>query len=529
MTIRRPRVTGSLRADKVTAGLAKEKLLFVGQKYLTGTSVSGVLVENILNDNSWDTLFGKGSPIAEAIRRARRVNGETQFDAIALDDNVAGGAATGTLNFHGQVDPLEKTRTMTVYIGSKKFGGYVIPILAGSSATDVGDLVAATINADASALVTAVNVLGLVTVTAKTKGLFGNGIGLRVDGLEPAREALLPGTTLSIEVTKMSGGALDPVLASVFDVIGDNRYQGIVWQFDDLTEVVDLLDSRFNVANDIQDGRAFYSFTDTLANHLTTLTALNTNSLCYNADKLVTKSKHGGPNILEIPFTKAAEFAAIRALRRTDGSILGSTVISRSANDSFGGAHMNSKPYFNTLLSDCLVPDIGDSWTDVEQGQIEDAGGFIMDANSAFNSVITGDVTTTYKTDAAGNADLTWKYLNYVDTATACREYIVANTRAQYPQYRATGGALIPDVDSANEASVASFVIEKIQELGDLALLMRGTGTVNGEQVDYDKLHREGLSVSLDVATGQFSISAKLYIVTQFREALYDFAIAFDV
>ena len=31
------------------------------------------------------------------------------------------------------------------------------------------------------------------------------------------------------------------------------------------------------------------------------------------------------------------------------------------------------------------------------------------------------------------------------------REYIVNNTRAQYPQYRASGGALVPDVDMAND------------------------------------------------------------------------------
>lgn len=517
MPIAFPETTATIRAAGVTAGLTPEKLLFVGQM-TTGTATSGDLQPNILVDGAEDTLFGPDSPIATAIRRARRRNGETQFDAIGLADNGAGTAASGEVAFTGTAT---EDGTLTVYVGSKKFNNYRITIAEGDTADDIGAALAGEITADSDGLVSAANTTGTVALTAVTAGTYGNTVGLKVEGT-------VGGITATL--TAMSGGATDPVLTGVFDVVGSQRYQGIVWQFDqDLDEVTDFLDPRFNVSNNVLDGRAFVGSTDTFANHLTALGTLNSRSLSINTDKLIDETDHRGPAILDVPFTKVAEFAAIRALRRTDESVLGDLVISRSPRDSFGGPWQNSKPYANTPFPDLLVPDVGDSFTDVEIGQLKDAGGWVIDANRPFTAVIAGEVVTTYKTDSAGNPDVTFTFLNYVDTATAAREYIVNNTRAQYPQYRATGGALIPGVDSANEASVASFVAELYGDLGDLGLVNTGTGSVNGVAVDYDKLFRENLTVTLNPATGKFSVAAKLFIVVQLRGVTYDLAIAFEV
>ena len=328
----------------------------------------------------------------------------------------------------------------------------------------------------------------------------------------------------------MASGATDPVLTGVFDVVGNNRYQGIVWQFqDDLDEVTDFLDPRFNVSNNVLDGRAFVGSTDTFANHLSALASENSNSLCVNVDNLISDADYAGPAILEVPFTKVAEFAAIRAFRRTDEAVLGNLVISRSTRDSFGGPWQNSKPYANTPLADLEQPDSGDSFTDTEIKQLLDVGGWVIDTNRPGTAVISGEVVTTYKTDPAGNPDPTFGFLNYVDTSTAAREYIVNNTRARFPQYRATGGALINGVDSANEASIAAYVAQLNAELGDLALVNTGVGSIDGEQVDYDKLFRENLTVSLNPVTGKFLVGAKLYIVVQLRGITYDLAVAFEI
>mgnify|MGYP000253330102 CR=1 FL=1 len=457
MPLANPDVTASLRAAGVTVGLAPERLLFVGQQN-GGTAVSGALQENILDDNSWDALYGEDSAIAAAIRRARRRNGETIFDAIGLDDNGAGVAATGLITISGAAT---EDGELIVYVGSKKFNEYKIAVANLDARGDIASAIAAAITADTKSLVTAAAVLGVVTLTAKNKGTFGNTIGIKIDGTVGGVGAV---------VTGMASGATDPVVVGVFDVVGNQRYQGIVYQFDqELDEVVDFLDDRFNVANDVLDGRAFVgSKPDTFSNLLTLGGTLNSKSLCLTANKLISETDHVGPAVFEVPFVKAAEFAGTRALRRTDEAVLGDLVIARTPKDSFGGPWQNSKPYFNTPFPDLKTPDVNDSFSDVEIEQLKDAGIWVIDTNRPFTAVIAGEVVTTYKTDPAGNPDPTFSFLNYVDTATTCREYIVNNTRARYPQYRATGGALINGVDSANEASVAAFVVEMFGDLADL-------------------------------------------------------------
>ena len=519
MPIANPKVTASLRADGVTAGLTPEKILFVGSQLAAGSAASGALSQNIGNDGAEDGLYGEASPLAAAIRRARRRNPETQIDAIGLDDNGGTTDATGTVTFTG--GPATEDGTITVYVGSKKFNAYIIAVTDGDSVTDIGAALDVLIAADDIAFVDSSPAVGVVTLTAKNGGTFGNTIGIKIEGS-------VAGVTSA--AVAMSGGATDPVLTGVFDIVGNQRYQGIVWQFDANTaELTDFLDPRFNVTNDVLDGRGFVGETDTFANHLVTLGLLNSHELSIATGKLIDRADHRGPGVLEIPFVKVAEFAAIRGLRRTDGAVLGGLVIARSPLDSFGGPHQNSKPYFNTPFPDLLVPDLGDSFDKTEVDQLQAAGGWVIDANRANTAVVAGQVVTTYKTDPAGNPDPTFTFLNYVDTATAAREFIVNNTRAQYPQTRAASGALLPNVDSANEASVAAFVAELNGQLGDLALVNIGVGTVDNVTIDFDKEFRENLTVTLNPTTGKFLVAAKLFIVTQVRDTTYDLAIAFEV
>jgi hypothetical protein len=455
--------------------------------------------------------------LAHALTRAREVNPVTRFDAIGLNltgesKGIGGIIFAGTATADG---------TLQLTLGSRNAEPYVLSVSAGDTAATIVTALAAAVTASPSEFIDASPSGSAVLLTATVRGTWSQSIGVNLTGT-------VPGITFTVNQFGATVAGTDGSLTGVLDVIGADRYQGIVWMFEDPTDVVSVLDARFNVTNDIQDGRLFYGKIDTLANHLTALASLNSSSVCACVDRRAGTANYAGPTVFEPAHLKVAEFAAIRALRRTDGALLGNTVIARSAGDAFGGPHTNSKPYFNTPLANAGLPFVGTSWDQTEVAQLEAAGGFVMDANRAQNTVITGDVVTTYKTDAAGNPDTTWKYLNYVDTATACREYLINNTRAQYPQYRGTAGALIPGVDSANEASVAAFIMRKISELGDLGLLMKGVGTQDGETVDYDKRHREALTVSFNVSAGTFTVGATLYPVTQFRAANFSFSIAFD-
>lgn len=519
MTVRLPEVTSSILSATVKAAVTPQKILFVGQKTAAGTATDGALAQNILNDSSWDTKFGADSMLAAMIRAARKVNATTQFDAIALDD-AAGTDATGTITLTGT---STEAGTLTVYVGSKKNHAYTITIPSGTSETVVGALITTAITADTECPVDAANVAGVVTLTAVNAGTYGNTIGTAVDGEVGG---------ITVAVVAQASGATDPTLTSVFDVVGTNRYQAVVWPYDtDLDTLTDFLDPRFNVDNNILDGVGFVSMTDTLANHLVALAAENSESLCINADKLeVATTTYKGPAVLEIPAVKAAQFAAIRGLRLTDGANIGSFVISRAARDSFGGAALASKPYFNTPFPDLELVNVNMGWTETETAQLKAVGGWVIGNNRAGSEVITGEVVTTYTTDAAGNPDPTFTFLNYVDTASAIREYFVNNYRSKYAQFRLTAGALIRGRDSANANSLAAFAAELNSDLGspDYALTQTGVGTIDGAQVDFDKLFRDNVVITLDLSAGQAIIAIKVYLIVQLRVIQIPIQIAFS-
>ena len=94
--VKLPDVTSSLLPASVKAAIGAQKILFVGQMTSAGTATAGALNEHTGNDNAEDTLFGLDSMLAAMVRAGRKVNGATQFDAIALDD-AAGTNATGNL------------------------------------------------------------------------------------------------------------------------------------------------------------------------------------------------------------------------------------------------------------------------------------------------------------------------------------------------------------------------------------------------------------------------------------------------
>lgn len=517
--VKLPSVTSSLLPAAVAAALGAQKVLFVGQMTSAGTATSGALIENIGNDNSWDTLFGIDSMLAATVKAARFVNGVTQFDAIALDD-AAGTAATGDFTVTGAAT---EDGTLTVYVGSKKNHAYTIAIANLDAIGDVATAIAAAITADTRCPVDAVATLGVVDLTAVNLGTYGNTIGLAVEGTVGG---------ITVVVTAMTGGATDPTLTGVFDVVGTNRYQAIVWPYSsDLTTLTDFLDPRFNVDNDILDGVGFVSITDTLSNQLAALGAENSESLSINVDKLETTSTtYKGPAVLEIPVVKVAEFASIRGLRLTENASIGSFVITRSARDSFGGAALASKPYFNTPFSGLELVNVNMGWTDTEIAQLKAAGGWVIGNNRAGNEVITGELVTTYKTDAAGNPDPTFGFLNYVDTASAIREYFVNNYRSKYAQFRLTAGALIRGRDSANANSLAAYAAELNSDLGgpDFALTQTGVGELNGTQYDFDKLFRDNVVVTIDLVEGKAIIALVAYVIVQLRIIQIPIQIAFS-
>lgn len=350
-------------------------------------------------------------------------------------------------------------------------------------------------------------------------GTWGNDFALSVEGNVRG---------LTPVVQNYEDGSLDPDLANVFDVIGDRRYQTIVWPYPDtLGELQSLLDPRFNADNAILDGIGITAKPDTLANTLAYLTPLNDQNLTVITDKKEvdppsTPSFYGSSQ-LEISAVKSSEFGAIRALRLTDGASIARFVNANNGPlDSFGGPALASKPYFNTPTPDLPLIGTGKGWGENEIEQLHDAGGSVFGKNTAGNVAIMGEIVTTYLNDSAGNPDVSFKYMNYVDTASNAREYFFNNLKARFAQSRLTEGDVLRGRDMVNALTIINYCEKLYQDLTgpDFVLLQAGEKARD--------LFRANISVDLDLAAGRATVQMVTPLVTQLREILVAMKIAFS-
>lgn len=511
--IMQPKVTVNIVPSSQEAENTAQKILFVGQK-IAGTAVSGALVENIANGGAEDVLFGETSMIAGLIRANKVRNQQVQVDAISLDD--AGGAvdAAGALVWVGTAT---EAGVYTVVYGSEKNYKSDVAVASGDTATVIGDAVEAAINAIANRQVEATNTAGSVATVAKQGGTYGNSIPLEIRGE-------VAGVTTS--VTAMVNGATDPVLTGVFDVISGKRYQAIVWPYPDSTsEVTGLLDPRFNADGQVLDGVAFTAKNDTFGNLTTLGDALNSQSLVIIGGKIETETNYKGGDVVEIPMVKAAQFAGYRGLRLdVDGFSIADLVITANGPlDSFGGPALASKPYFNTPFASLFPIKSGRGFDNSEIEDLAvDSGVSVVGNNLADNGVISGEIVTTYKTDFAGNPDVTFTLLNYVDTASGAREYRFNNYRKRFAQSRLTEGDIKKGRDVANANVVRSYSKRLYQDLSGVNFVLVESGE------DALKFFEENLVIAIDKASGLVTVQQTDIIVTQLREIRVTTKIAFS-
>lgn len=512
MPISQPDITFNIVPAQRDIGNYPHRVLIVGQKVSGGTATAGVITTNVGNDNEADTLFGATSHLASMVRQFRRINPITPLDVIAYAD-ASGTNATGEIALSGTATAAG---TMYVTLGSDYDHKYAISVASGDSASTVGDAIDTAVAADTKVQFTSSNSAGTVTITHVHDGTIGNNAAIKVTGV-PA------GLTASI--TGMASGATDPTITGLSTLIDGVRYHTIVYPGTWSTSTIDtLLDSRFNVTNEILDGVAIMTKIDTYSNLQSVAASLNQPLLTFIGNKKVsTASKLVGGSIVEISDNISAQIAAIRALRLTQDANISRFVIGNNGpKDIYGGPHLASLPYFNTPFSYLPLEDTGDGFTRTEVETLQTKGVSVLGNNTARTAVILGEVTTTYTTDSGGNADTSFKYLNYVDTISNVREYFFNNTRAQYGQCRLTDGALVPGYNMANADSIKAYLTGLYLDLAGDGYVLTRAGESNL------KYFKENLTVTLDLANGKVTIDMLVPVVVQLRTIIATVRVAFN-
>jgi phage tail sheath gpL-like len=512
MSIIQPKINSSIIPAYQKDIAEDQKILFIGQMTSSGSATAGNLYTKISNENEQDSLFGKTSMLATMIRAAKKLNKVSRMDAIPLDDDGAAVAATGTITFTGSATAAGK---LYVSIGSYINNRYEIDVVNGDTATAIAAKLDAAIAADSTSLVSGGAAAGVETLTAINLGEEGNKISILAEGAVAG---------ITVAIVGMASGATNPTLTSIFDVVGNVRYQTIIWPSTyDLTTVQTFLDDRFDSDIRILDGIAVVSITDTLANLKTagSAAARNSQSLAMHGNRLVNSSVLKGSALIEMDYVIASQFGAIRALRMTDGAQISQFVdAGEGASDAEGGIAIASLPYFNTPFNNLPVIDHGHQWLDSERTELNDSGVFVLGNNLANNKIICDRVVTTYLTNDIGDPDITFKYMNYVDTASVIRWYFHENLRIRFKQTRLTTGDVVSGRNMANAHIIQGALMGFYKDLTELALL------VGGE--DARKRFLDNLVIEIDMAQSKVTISSIAEIVTQLEEIDYLMQISFS-
>lgn len=440
------------------------------------------------------------------------------FDGIGLDDLTTSGTYTGTTQktYIIEIDDADIPDTFrwSDDNGVTWTNGVAITgapqLLSNGISIEFGATTGHTLG-DSWSFIADKNILQLEAVN---KGLEGNFITLML------RSTIVG---YAVTITAMTGGANNPVLTDLFLPISKIRYQNIVYPSTyTLTVLTDLLTPRWNTINNVLDGRGILSKTDTKVNLETYLNGLNNQSLVFHCNKKIDKANHKGSALVEFNSVIASEVGAISALRLTDGSDLSQYNISSGGlRDVTGGSAIASFPLFNTPMPYLLPIQIGNEWEDTDVTDLKEAGGFVLGNNKNETGIIFGEVVTTYKTDAAGNDDITYKYLEYVQTYSEAREYFVNNCRAQYAQCRLTNGELIEGRKMANAASISSFFDKLYTDLSSVNYVLTPIGVDTETDVNWMAYFKQNKVVTLNMGNGSAIVTMKLPILTQLRTIVF--------
>lgn len=518
MAISKPDVNISLVAADIVLGIGARRDLIVCQ---TPNASANALVIDIPDktQTELDSLLGAGSYSRVMIQKWLDANGtdnnvRSELDMITLKEGTSATASDIVLTFTGT--SATEAGTIELSILSSDLYKKTISVAIGDDPTDVA-LAITTAYVATVAPFSVGNASGVVTITASDAGTIGDGYGIEITGT-PAG--------LTAAVTAATGGAVPPTVDDIMDLVGNRRYQGILWPSDLITSISevtdDFLDVRFNTSNDILDGVAFVGNSGTLAALKVIVNAENSQSLVVMGNSVtVGGTTKDGPEIVHPVDWTVAEFMAIRARRLTEGASIASVVTNNASGDQFGGISLASLPYFNTLMSDTPVTTSVSLFTGAEQAELNIAGFSVVGPNRPLTETIMGTVVTTYKLDTKGNSNVSFKYLNYVDTASVCREFLYNNFKSLFAQSRLTDGDLLAGRSMENASSIKAAFKGLLAILKDDALVRKGRVA--------DRLIDENLTVVLDLANRKATINSVLPIVTQLETINMPLQLTFEL
>lgn len=383
-----------------------QRVLVIGTRLASGTAAANTL-QRIVSNAQADAAFGRGSQLAQMVSAFRKANTETPLYAIALNEPAGGVAATGTITVTG---PATAAGTLTLYVAGMRLQ---IGVDLGDVAATIATAIAGAINANADLPVTAAAAAAVVTLTARHKGVVGNGIDLR-DSYQLG-EARPAGVGLTYALT--SGGTGTPDIAALIAALPDQQYTTFCLGHSDtntLAAVQAELASRWDGLRMIE-GHA-------IAVAIGTQAELTTLGESFNDEHITLMGVSRAP---DPTWVWAATIAAVDATE-ADPARPRQTLALPGLRAPAEAARFNWEER-NTLL-----------YSGISTFEVDSVG-----------TVRIERLITLYREDATGEQDESYLDLETMRTLIYIRYYYRTNVAARYPRHKLADDGAVYDTDQA--------------------------------------------------------------------------------
>lgn len=373
------------------------KVLVFGQRLVSGSVAAGVPTL-VTNSEAAETYFGRGSMLAEQIKALKAANQFIETWAIAIDEDGAGVAATGTITATGSATA---NGTLQLYVAGKKIS---VAVNNADTQDAIATAIAAAITADTTLPVSAVVngvTLNQVDLTARWKGETGNDIDVRVNYYG---EQLPAG--IAVAIVDLAGGTTNPDIAPAIAAMGDEWFNWIVMPYTDATNLTALeteLDERWGPLRQI-GARAFAAYRGTLAASGTFGNGRNNPHVTCMPTNIIP--------------TPPYIFAAVNA-------VIGAASLSIDP----------ARPLQTLKLPGVLPPDIATRWTNSERNTLLYDGMATYTVNADGSVQIERQITM-YQKNAAGIADDSYLDINTPETLERIRFSQRALFGLKYPRHK---------------------------------------------------------------------------------------------
>lgn len=385
---------------KAVQGLPNQerKILVIGNRLTTGT-VEEQIPTRILNGDQAEDAFGRGSVIAAMLKALKVANKYTDVWAVALDDNDAGVAASGTVTFAGSPTAAG---TLNMYIAGQLVQTAVATT---DAASDIATNVVAAITAQTDLPVTA-EVNGAtpeqVDITARNKGEHGNDIDIRLNYYQGQKTP----AGITATIVAMSGGTGNPDIADAISAIGDDQYYTIICPWSDsatLTAIEAEVSDRWGPMAQ-KTGHFFTALSGTHA----TLTTWGSSRNSAHSSAIGVKDSPTPPWIWTAVHAGVVEYH---------------------------GAIDPARPFQTLTMPGLLPPPEENRFTREERNLLLKDGISTFTVDQGGNVYIER-VITTYQENAFGIADISYLDLNTKWTVDYIRYAIRARIALRFPRYK---------------------------------------------------------------------------------------------